>query len=175
MTPREHKSGNCRRMRWLWVAFLLTPLLASLSGCSAKPVAAASDPLLNAYDVEPDWNNPDHLIPLNYEQAQGKRVFYADCVWCHADSTPAGPSNRANLTPMPALMNDGSQINGLSDQFLQNFIALGGAAVGKSPMMPAWGQTLSPEEIQGVIAFARVIAQPPYPSSAPSNSPATPK
>jgi hypothetical protein len=32
-------------------------------------------------------------------------------VWCHADSTPAGPSNRSNVTPNPALFNDGSLLS----------------------------------------------------------------
>jgi mono/diheme cytochrome c family protein len=99
---------------------------------------------------------------LNYQQAEGQRVFYTYCVWCHADSTPAGPSNRANVTPTPPLMNDGAKFNGLSDEFMRNIITLGGAAMGKSPMMPAWGRTLSQEEIQAVIAFARAVAQPPY-------------
>lgn len=162
MKRERYDAGNWSLARWAGVVFLLGPLLAGLSGCGAKPAAAAGDPLRNAYDVEPDWNDSERLIPLNYQQAQGKRIFYADCVWCHADSTPAGPSNRANLTPMPALMNDGKQINPLSDQYLQNIIALGGAAVGKSPLMPPWGQTLSPDEIQGLIAFIRAIATPAY-------------
>jgi len=142
-------------------AALLAVLLGS-SACRKNPAPAATDPLLKAYDVEPDWNDPQHIIPLNYEQAQGKRVFYADCVWCHADSTPAGPSNRSNVTPTPSLMNDGAKLNGLSNEYMRNIIALGGEAMGKSSMMPPWGRTLTQEEIQAVIAYARGIAQPPY-------------
>jgi mono/diheme cytochrome c family protein len=121
-----------------------------------------ANPALKAYDVELDWNDPQHTIPLNYQQAQGKRVFYNTCVWCHADSTPAGPSNRSNLNPTPPLFNDGATINALSDEFMQNTITLGGSAMGKSALMPPWGRTLSQEEIRAVIAFARAIAQPPY-------------
>jgi hypothetical protein len=80
------------------------------------------DALRNAYDSEPDWNDAQRLIPLGYEQAQGKRIFYQQCVWCHADSTPAGPSNRSNETPTPPLFNDGSVLNGESDEFLENII-----------------------------------------------------
>jgi mono/diheme cytochrome c family protein len=144
-------------------------ILASIWGslaCRRRSVIRATDPLLNAYGEEQDWNNPEHGIPLNYQQAQGKRVFYAYCVWCHADSTPAGPSNRSNLMPTPSLMNDGATLNGLGDEYLQNIISLGGAAVGKSPMMPPWDRTLSPDQLQSVIAFARAIAQPPYRASA---------
>ncbi|MGB7621192.1 MAG: cytochrome c [Terriglobia bacterium] len=118
--------------------------------------------MLQAYDQERDWNNTDHLIPLNFEQAQGKRIFYEKCVWCHADTTPAGPSNRSNLTPTPALINDGSVLNPMTDEYLKNMITLGGSAMGKSAMMPPWGRTLSQEDIRALIAYIRVVAQPPY-------------
>lgn len=141
---------------------LLLSIVAILAACSRKSAAVKADPLRNAYDVEQDWNDPQHLIPLDYQQAQGKRLFYQNCVWCHADSTPAGPSNRMNLTPTPALMNDGATLNGMSDEFVQNIITLGGGAMGKSAMMPPWGRTLSQDEIRAIIAYTRVIAQPPY-------------
>ncbi|MDD5543565.1 MAG: cytochrome c [Acidobacteriia bacterium] len=144
------------------LCLLLAVLALALSGCGTKKSTAQPDPLLHAYDVEPDWSNPDHLFYLNYQQAQGKRIFYDKCVWCHADSTPAGPSNRSNLNPMPALANDGSALNSLSDDYLRNIITLGGSAVSKSAMMPPYGKTLTQDEIQAVIAFMRAIAQPPY-------------
>ena len=141
-------------------------LFASLGGAVAchKTLSSvpANAPPQNAYEEEPDWNSPDRLIPLNYQEAQGKRIFYRDCVWCHADSTPAGPSNRSNVIPKPALMNDGAALNSMSDESMRNIIALGGAAVGKSPMMPPWGQTLTPDDVQALIAYARAVAQPSY-------------
>lgn len=144
------------------LVLLLFLALAGLFGCRSRGAATKVDPLLRAYDVEPDWNDSTHLIPLDYQQAQGKRIFYNKCVWCHADSTPAGPSNRSNVTPTPALMNDGATLNGMSDEYLQNIIALGGSAMGKSAMMPPWGRTLSPGDIQALIAYIRAIAQPSY-------------
>jgi mono/diheme cytochrome c family protein len=140
----------------------LFAMIVSVAGCGKKASAVATDPLRAAYDSEADWNDPQHVIPLNYQQAQGKRVFYAQCVWCHADSTPAGPSNRSNLTPMPVLMNDGAALNGQSDEYLRNITTLGGSALSKSAMMPPYGKVLTQEEIADVIAFARAIAQPAY-------------
>lgn len=149
-----------RRRNSLFIVGLLA--LASLSGCRKQTMAAKADPLLAAYDSEPDWNDATKMIPLSYQQAQGKRVFYQYCVWCHADATPAGPSNRSNLTPVPPLLNDGATLNAESDEYMQNIITLGGSAMGKSAMMPPYGRTLSAEEIRSVIAFTRAIAQPPY-------------
>jgi cytochrome c5 len=143
---------------------LLVLALASLAALPAcrRSGAAKPDPLRNAYGVAHDWNNPDHLIPLNYQQTQGQRIFYDKCVWCHADSTPAGPSNRMNVQPTPPLINDGKVFNALSDAYLRNAITLGGAAMGKSAMMPPYGRTLSQDEIEAVIAYMRAVADPPY-------------
>ena len=135
---------------------------AILTACGRKPAAVQPDPLLKAYAVGQDPNDPQQVIPLDYRQAQGARVFQSDCVWCHADATPAGPSNRSNLTPTPPLISDGPTLNPLSDEFLQNVITLGGGAMGKSVMMPPWGRTLSGDEIRAVIAYIRAVAQPAY-------------
>lgn len=143
-------------------AILFIMSVSFLSGCRKHSDAAKPDPLLSAYDTEPDWTDSTKTVALGYQQAQGKRVFYQQCVWCHADSTPAGPSNRSNLSPVPPLMNDGATLNSESDEFLQNIITLGGSAMGKSAMMPPYGKRLSSEEIRSVIAFTRAIAQPAY-------------
>lgn len=144
--------------------------MATLQACREKAAIATPNPLLKAYDVEQDANDPQRVIPLNYQQAQGKRVFNNTCVWCHAEATPAGPSNRSNVTPTPPLFNDGETLNPLTDEFLQNTITLGGSAMGKSTMMPTWGQTLSEDEIRSVIAYIRAIAQPPYqPAARPAS------
>jgi len=146
--------------RCLFVSVLTTaPIFHGChkAGTTAVPLAAAV-----SYDSETDWTDSQKTIPLGYQEAQGKRVFYQYCVWCHADASPAGPSNRSNLTPTPALFNDGSVLNNQSDEYLQNMITLGGSAMGKSAMMPPYGGTLTPDDIRSVIAFVRAVAQPPY-------------
>jgi cytochrome c oxidase cbb3-type subunit III len=153
------------------ILFLFIPAVAILSSCQHKPAAAPTNRLANAYDVEQNSADPQHFIPLNYQQAQGKRVFNNNCVWCHAAATPAGPSNRSNLSPTPPLFTDGETFNSLSDDFMRNTITLGGGAMGKSAIMPPWGQTLTQDEIRAVIAYARVVAQPPYKASARPASP----
>ena len=133
-----------------------------LGGCRKSAAEVKPADAFGTCDTEPDWNDNTRRIHLGYQESQGKRVFYQYCVWCHADATPAGPSNRSNLTPVPPLLNDGAALNTESDEFMQNIITLGGSAMGKSAMMPPYGRTLSAEEIRSVIAFTRAIAQPPY-------------
>ena len=81
---------------------------------------------------------------------------------CHADTTPAGPSNRTNVTPTPPLINDGTVFNALTDASLREITTLGGSAVGKSAMMPPYGGSLSQEDISDLIAYIRAIAVPEY-------------
>jgi mono/diheme cytochrome c family protein len=146
------------RLAMLALLFSLTLLLAVIR----ENAAAQSAPRPKSYATEPDWNDPQRLIPLNFQQVRGQRLFYQYCVWCHADSTPAGPSNRSNLNPVPPLLNDGAVLNGKSDEFLRDIITRGGRALGKSAMMPPYGDTLTREEIQAVIAFVRAVAQPAF-------------
>lgn len=153
-----------RRRRF--ILFLIIPALIILSSCQRKPAVSPANPILNAYDFEQSSSDPQRLIPLNYQQAQGKRVFNNNCVWCHADATQAGPSNRSNLSPTPPVFTDGETFNSLSDDFMRNTITLGGSAMGKSAIMPPWGQTLTQDEIRAVIAYERAVAQPPYKASA---------
>jgi cytochrome c5 len=152
------------KAKLLMVALLVGGVLCALalSGCKKSAAEVTPDVAFGTYDTEPDWNDNTKLINLGYQESQGKRVFYQYCVWCHADASPAGPSNRSNVTPMPPLMNDGEKLNGESDEYVQNIITLGGSALGKSAMMPPYGKTLSPDEIKAVIAFTRIIAQPAY-------------
>lgn len=147
------------------ILFLIIPAFLILPSCQRKAAVSTANPNLNAYDVEQSSTDPQRLIPLNYQQAQGKRVFNNNCVWCHADATQAGPSNRSNLSPTPPLFTDGETFNSLSDDSMRNTITLGGSAMGKSAIMPPWGKTLTPEEIRAVLAYARAVAQPPYKAS----------
>ena len=115
-----------------------------------------------SYGSEVDWNDATRIIALNYEQTQGKIIFYQQCVWCHSDTTPAGPSNRSNVTPVPPLMNDGTVLNGESDTTLEKVITEGGSAVGKSAMMPPYGKSLTQDEIRDLVAYTRIISVPAY-------------
>ncbi len=159
----------------IWIGVILLATLVSASGCRKHAETAKPDPLLSAYDSEADWTDAQQVIPLSFQQSQGKRIFYQQCVWCHADATPAGPSNRSNLMPVPPLLNDGATLNAESDEYMQNIITLGGTAMGKSAMMPPYGRMLSAEEIRSVIAFTRAIAQPAYQPPARAGSQYTAK
>ncbi len=155
--------------RWIVLAMYLA-LLGNLYACKRQAAHLVTNAGLQAYDTEQDSSDPQKIISLDYAQAEGKRVFDEKCVWCHADATPAGPSNRANLMPQPPLLTDGNALNPLSDAFIRNIVTLGGSALGKSPMMPPWGNTLNEQEVQSVTAYVRAVAVPAYEPSARQSS-----
>lgn len=100
---------------------------------------------------------------LGYEQKLGKEMNDKYCIRCHdPESTTERVSNLENLSPKPHPFNDGAALNRLQDSDLVNIISRGGAAVGKSAQMPAWGATLKPAEIKALVAYIRAVADPPY-------------
>ena len=145
------------------IALALILVAGLATSCRENRAAVAPDPLARAYDSEPDWNDAAHVIPLNYQQAQGKRVFYQYCVWCHADSTPAGPSNRSNLNPNPPLANDGATMNAAQRRFHAQRDHAWVAPPRGSPLPCPPGERPSVKTTSSaVIAFYRAIAQPAY-------------
>ena len=152
------------KAKLVMIALLVINVLCvlALSGCKKTVALVKPDETFGTYDTEPDWNDSTKLTRLGYQESQGKRVFYQYCVWCHADASPAGPSNRSNVTPVPPLMNDGEKLNRESDEYMQNIITLGGSALGKSAMMPPYGKSLDRDQIRALIAYMRAVAQPPY-------------
>jgi mono/diheme cytochrome c family protein len=104
-----------------------------------------------------------HETALGYEQTLGQAVNAKYCIRCHDnESTPERVSNFDNLSPAPHLFTDGATLNRVSDADLTSLIAHGGAALGKSPQMPAYSSTLKPAEIKAVVAYMRTVADPPY-------------
>lgn len=89
-------------------------------------------------------------------------IYAANCASCHgAQGNGDGPAS-AGLQPTPAKHSDGVYMNALSNEHLAKVIKEGGAAVGKSGMMAPWGSSISDEEIKGLVAHLRSLANPAY-------------
>jgi len=99
------------------------------------------------------------------DPAKGKENYRDFCVPCHGVSGKGDGPMVANLPTRPRNLTDGTYMNVLSDAHLFTVIKEGGAAVGKSPTMPAWGKQMTDEEIRDTIAYLRTLAVPPYPGT----------
>ncbi|HEV2202697.1 MAG TPA: c-type cytochrome [Bryobacteraceae bacterium] len=102
-------------------------------------------------------------IAFGYQAALGKQVSDIHCVRCHdSESTPERVSNHDNLDPPPHAFTDGAVLNAMSDANLLAIVGHGGPALGKSPQMPPYGNTLTAAEMDALVAYVRAIADPPY-------------
>jgi mono/diheme cytochrome c family protein len=84
----------------------------------------------------------------------GATLYKRYCRGCHGEDGRGGAH-----TFMPHIQNltKKDYIEFLPDSYLFTVIAEGGVAVGKSGYMPAWGGTLSEQEIKDVIAHIRTL------------------
>lgn len=67
---------------------------------------------------------------------EAEEIFNSRCSTCHGtDGSGNGPA-AANLNPKPRAYNDAAWQASVTDDYLKNVIIKGGAAVGKSALMP---------------------------------------
>lgn len=92
----------------------------------------------------------------------GKSLYQQYCGACHGAQGKGNGPAAAAMQPKPRDHTDGTYMNRLSDMHLRKVIGEGGAAVGRSPLMPSWNTTLTPEQIGDVIAYLRTLAVPAY-------------
>ena len=102
-------------------------------------------------------------IALDYQRRLGQLLDDKYCSRCHnPESTPERVSNFDNLEVKPHAFTEGDVLNKMTDADLIAIISHGGPALNKSPIMPPYGYTLSKPEIQALIAYIRMISDPPY-------------
>ncbi|MEM4657703.1 MAG: cytochrome c [Candidatus Methanosuratincola sp.] len=89
------------------------------------------------------------------DPAKGKEKFVQICASCHGETGKGDGPAGAALNPKPRDLTDAAYTSSLTDEHLHKVIAEGGAAVGRSPLMPAWKGALTDEDIDNVIAYIR--------------------
>ena len=97
----------------------------------------------------------------NYLQI-GETVYNRYCLACHGKGGKGDGPNSDSLNPVPRDLTDSGaekQMAKKTTQELFDSIELGGRGVEKSPLMPAWGKTLSEYEIWAVISYIDALSQ----------------
>ena len=127
---------------------LVVPLLF-VAGCRRPAPAPPADPMLEAIRAE------EKAAGLTYAEGQGKQVFTRYCATCHGDEGKGDGQNASNLEPPPPDLTTSKNL--ADDTYLHRVIAEGSAAVGRSPLSPPWGRSLSPQQIEYVILYCRAL------------------
>ena len=91
---------------------------------------------------------------------EGKKLYGQFCASCHGQSGKGDGPAAAALNPKPRDHTNKEYMSTLSDEDLLKVIKNGGAAIGKSPIMPPWGQALKDDQIKDVIAYVRTLCCP---------------
>jgi mono/diheme cytochrome c family protein len=88
---------------------------------------------------------------------RGSIVFKTYCILCHGtDGEGDGRASKIH-NPKPANLT----LSFLTDAQKEIIIRTGGGAVGRSPIMPAWGEHLTDEQIKDVVAYLKKINRRP--------------
>ncbi len=87
------------------------------------------------------------------QRERGLLVFQTYCMTCHGSYADGKGKSAKNLKPPPANLRTSVK----TDQYKEEIIRKGGAAVGRSPFMPPWGQELSDQQIADVVYYLRSI------------------
>lgn len=103
---------------------------------------------------------PEVVTPTVAEQgdplARGKATYTTICLSCHGPEGKGDGPVAAALNPKPRDFTDKAYMAQLDDKYLFEVISKGGAAVGKSPLMPP--AALGEQDIRNVIEYIKTLA-----------------
>ncbi len=91
------------------------------------------------------------LLSAGTASADGASDYTTYCSTCHGAGGAGDGAAAAGLDPKPADFTTAEFWEGKDDAYLTKVIKEGGTAVGKSPLMAAWGSVLSDEQIKAVV------------------------
>jgi len=136
-------------MRTLHLAVVLVAAAVMAGACSKKEEESGKAP---TSAKEPTTTTAAGPIDM----AQAQTIFNERCSACHGtDGTGNGPA-AANLTPKPRNYRDKTWQGSVTDEQIKKTIVMGGAAVGKSPIMPASPDLDGkPEVVEGLVKIIR--------------------
>jgi cytochrome c553 len=83
---------------------------------------------------------------------EGATTYKTFCVTCHGDTGKGDGVAGAALDPKAADFTTPGFFDSRDEDHLKKVVKEGGAAVGKSPLMAAWGAVLSDEQVAKVVA-----------------------
>ena len=89
---------------------------------------------------------------------RGAEHYAAYCASCHGPRGDGDGPVAKTLETRPARHSDRASMAALSDDELFSVIKDGGPAIGKSPQMAAWGESLSDDTIRDLVVYVRTLA-----------------
>jgi mono/diheme cytochrome c family protein len=91
--------------------------------------------------------------------AEGRKVYGKYCSVCHGLEGRGDGFNAYNLDPKPRNFADPDYRARMDSTLIAETIISGGAAMGLSPLMPAWGRTLSKAYIKNACYYVLYLSR----------------
>jgi len=117
-----------------------------------------SEPILKVVPKKMEVSSIGEMME-SADISKGKALYETYCTSCHGMSGKGDGPAAVSLRPKPRDLTDATYMSSLNDQYFYDVINKGGTAVGKSPFMPAWGNTLSDEDIADIISYIRSLSE----------------
>jgi mono/diheme cytochrome c family protein len=133
--------------------------LALATACQRGPSSQPRDALQEAF-------REDGLTAV---EAQGHRLFLARCATCHGPQGRGDGQNAYNLDPPPPDFQESLAKLSVADR--RRVVEGGTAALGRSPLCPSNGRSLTADEIDAVVSWLDVAARRPLAETVDEGSP----
>ena len=95
----------------------------------------------------------EYLSIVKDQVMRGEVVFKTNCILCHGIKGDGKGRASVLFDPPPANLT----LSDKNDEYKKMIITLGGLAMARSPSMPIWGEQLSEQQIDDVVAYLRTI------------------
>lgn len=99
----------------------------------------------------------DHPIVLPSAELTPEQIYLSKCAICHGENGNADGFNASYLATLPTKHADGNYMAKRPDGTLFDGVFAGGYILNKSHLMPAWGNAISKDEIQGLVTYMRSL------------------
>ncbi len=134
-----------KRVGWIVGATCVLALACGQEAEKAAPPAPAKAPATAAASG-----------PSQADRDEAKDIFVARCALCHGVSGAANGLNSEGLKPQPRNFQDPEWQASVTDAYIEKIIVEGGAAVGKSAVMPPNPDLAGkPEVVAALRAYVR--------------------
>lgn len=90
---------------------------------------------------------------------KAKELYKCYCTPCHGLKGNGDGFNAKNLDPRPAKHADPNFMTRRTDQELFDAISVGGKGIGKSTLMPPWGNTFDKGQIESLVQYLRKLCR----------------
>jgi mono/diheme cytochrome c family protein len=122
-------------------------VLVLVLGCRAAP-PPAKDAVQEAFRDD----------GLTTQQAEGHRLFVQRCATCHGTQGRGDGQNAYNLDPVPPDFQQ--SLAKLPVEQRRRLVESGSRAIGRSPLCPPRGASLTPDDVDALLAWLEVASRP---------------